>query len=132
MQGKPNIIMLNFMRCLMTSVTLAGCASTGTPAVNESVQRIDLSQTKQMSQVIIKFRDPTLDSARRDVLLKEIARDAGVRLSYVRPMSGGAYVLRVDGVMNADHLLRVVDRIKKAPEVEDAEPDRRMHHMPHN
>ena len=95
MQGKPNIIMLNFMRCLMTSVTLAGCASTGTPAANESVQRTDPSQAKQMSQVIIKFRDPTLGSARRDALLEELARDTGVRLVYVRPMSGDAHVLRV-------------------------------------
>ena len=124
--------MLNFMCCLVTSVMLAGCASAGTPAANESVQRVDLSQAKQMSQVIVKFRDPTLDPTRRDVLLKEIARDAGVRLTYVRPMSGGAHVLRVDGVMNADHLLRVVDRMTKAPEVEYAEPDRLMHHRPRN
>ena len=124
--------MLNFMCCLVTSVMLAGCASAGTPASNESVQGIDLSQTKQMSQVILKFRDPILDSARRDVLLKDIARDAGVRLTYVRPMSGGAHVLRVDGVMNADHLRRVVDSMTKTPEVEYAEPDRLMHHMPHN
>jgi hypothetical protein len=128
---RPLPMALAFARSLMTLMALSGCASTGMPAAAESVQRADPSRIKQMTQVIIKFRDPTLDPARQGYL-KELTRDTGVTLVYVRPMSGGAHVLRIEGVVDADHFLRVVEGLAKRPEVEYAEPDRRMHHLPQN
>ena len=82
-----------------------------------------------MSQLIIKFRDPALDPSRQ-AYLQELARDTGVVLVYVRPMSGGAHILRVEGVVEANRLQSIVKRLAERAEVEYAEPDRWMHTMP--
>lgn len=118
-----------FARSLMTLMVLSGCASTGMPAAAESVPRADPPQIRQMTQVIVKFRDPALDPARQGYL-KGLAHDiGGVTLAYVRPMSGGAHVLRVEGAVDAGDFQRIVDGLAKRPEVEYAEADRRMRPM---
>lgn len=112
---------------LAAVVALSGCADT--PAVVEPTQRDVLSPIKQQTRVIVKFNDPTLDPARQDYL-KELARDTGVTLVYIRPMSGGAHVLQVEDAMDAGHFQRIVDRLAKKPGVEYVEADRRMRPMP--
>ena len=114
---------------LMALLALSGCASGGMSAAAEPVQRADSSRAKQMTQVIIKFHDPALDPSRQDYL-RELAHDTGVRLVYVRPMSGGGHVLRVEGAVDANQFQRVVNGLATRPEVEYAEPDRLLHHMP--
>jgi hypothetical protein len=114
---------------VMTLLALSGCASIGMSAAAESVQYADSPRTKQMTQVIIKFRDPVLDPSRQDYL-RELAHDTGVKLVYVRAMSGGAHVLRVEGAVDAEQFQRVVNGLAARPEVEYAEPDRLLHHMP--
>lgn len=116
-------------RSLMTVIVLSGCASTGMPAAAESVPRADSPQIRQMAQVIVKFRDPALNPAQQDYL-KGLARDMGVvAFVYVRPMSGGAHVLRVDAAVDGGHFQRIVDGLTKRPEVEYVEADRRMYPM---
>ena len=80
------------------------------------------------AQIIIKFRDPGLDPSRPQ-LLDEIGRDAGARLVYVRPMSGGAHVLRPENPVDGAELDRIIVRLGKRKDVEYAEPDRIMQHM---
>ena len=116
--------------CLMPLLLLSGCASAGMPAAAEPVLRATPIANKQaMSQLIVKFKDPTLDPARPGYL-KELARALGATLVYVRPMSGDAHVLRVDDAVDASRLQRIVEGLAKRPEVEYAEPDQLMHTMP--
>lgn len=116
---------------LLALMALFGCASTDVPAATDSVRHVDSSRSKQMSQVVIKFRDPTLDPAQQGYL-NELSHDIGVTLVFVRPMSGGAYVLRVEEALDAEQFQRVVKALAKRAEVEYVEPDRRMHRMPHD
>lgn len=81
-----------------------------------------------MLQLIIKWRDPEFDPSRQ-VYLNQLQRHTGVKLKYVRPMSGGTHVLRVEGVLDDNQIQRLVDGLGKRSEVEFAEVDRRMHHM---
>lgn len=125
----PLHMVFAFVSKLMTLLALSGCASTGMPAAAEPVQYVDSPRIRQMTQVIVKFRDPALDPSRQEYLRK-LAHDTGVKLVYVRPMSGGAHVLRVEGAVDAEQYQRVVNGLATRPEVEYAEPDRLLHHMP--
>jgi hypothetical protein len=127
-QRLPHMVFA-FVSKLMALLAVSGCASIGMPAVAEPVQYADSPRIKQMTQVIIKFRDPALDPSRQDYL-RVLAHDTGVKLVYVRPMSGGAHVLRVEGAVDAEQFQRVVNGLATRPEVEYAEPDRLLHHMP--
>lgn len=125
----PLLVVFTFAGKVMTLLALSGCASIGMPAAAESVQYVDSPRIKQMTQVIIKLRDPALDPSRQDYL-RELAHDTGVKLVYVRPMSGGAHVLRIEGAVDAEQFQRVVNGLATRPEVEYAEPDRLLRHMP--
>jgi len=125
----PFAMVLTFARSLVAFVALSGCASADTPAAGAPTQRAAPSTSQQQTQVIVKFNDPTLDPARQDYL-KELARGTGVTLVYIRPMSGGAHVLKVEGAVDAGHFQRIVDGLAKRPGVEYAESDRRMRPMP--
>ena len=114
---------------LAVVIAISGCAGTVTPSSADSAQSGGSARTKAISQLIIKFRDPALDPS-RETYLKELSRDTGVVLVYVRPVSGGAHVLRVEGPADAATLRQIVRRLAERAEVEYAEPDRRMHTMP--
>ena len=81
-----------------------------------------------MIQLIIKWRDPDFDPSRPEYL-KQLERDTGVVFQYVRPMSGGAHVLRAVGATEDSQRERLLDGLGKRPEVEYAEIDLRMRHM---
>ena len=119
-----------FPMVLIFSGSLAvfsGCANV--PVVAEPTQHAAPAPSKLWTQVIVKFSDPALDPTRPEYL-KDLARNTGAVLVYIRPMSGGAHVLQVEGVVDAGHFQRIVDELSKRPGVEYAEADRRMHPMP--
>ncbi len=109
-------------------MVLLGCTATISPAAADSVQRAGLSGIKQMTQLIIKFRDPALDPSRQDYL-QELARDTGVILVYVRPMSGDAHVFRVQDALDTAAMVALARRLSQRPDVEYAEPDYVMQHQ---
>ena len=80
------------------------------------------------AQIIMKFRDPGLDPSQPH-FLDEISRDAGAALVHVRPMSGGAHVLRPANPVDGAELNRIIGRLGKRQDVEYVEPDRPMQHM---
>jgi hypothetical protein len=122
----PMVVMLATSLWLLNA--LCGCAGAGTPAA-DTTQHAESLRAMQMTQVIIKFRDPKLNPAEPGYL-NELSRDVGVALVFVRPMSGGAYVLRVEGKVDNEQFQQVVHALAKRSDVEYAEPDRRVHHMP--
>ena len=79
-------------------------------------------------QLIIKFRDSG-NGPFRDDLVQELSRDAGAALIYVRPMSGGAHVFRLQKSSDADRLQEVIRRLGKRADVEYVEEDRIMRHQ---
>jgi subtilisin family serine protease len=87
-------------------------------------------------RLIVKFRSPAANgkqSAQAAPLssdkLKAMSRKAGVPLTYLRAMSGGAHVLRLPRPMSEAETQAIVRRLQVLPEVEYVEPDRIQHHM---
>jgi hypothetical protein len=109
-------------------LTITGCtvslAQTGTTDSPPS----PTTKNKQVSQIIVKFRDSALDPSKGE-FTRELARDAGVTLIYVRRMSGDAHVFRIVGVTDSEQLARVIERLSKRPDVEYAEPDWVLRHQ---
>jgi hypothetical protein len=122
------VALLNKVMTLALLV-LTGCASTGVSAVDEPARATDTPRLKQIPQVIVKFRDPALDPTRQG-FLRTLVRDTGVKLVYVRPMSGGAHVLRIEGAADLAQYQHVVNELATRSEIEYAEPDRLLQHMP--
>lgn len=106
------------------------CAVSGcTPAVTAEAPIERAAPVAAPSQIIVKFRDPAFDPSGQGYLT-ELSGVVGATLEYVRPMSGGAHVLRIRDPWSIPELMRIVDAIARRPEVAFAELDRRKQHMP--
>lgn len=104
----------------MAITMLSGCAVISRPAPAGSV---DASLSKPMTQVIVKLNNPNVHPEQQEYL-KGLARDIGATFIYVRPMSSGAHVLRIEGTVDAAQFRGIVKQLAKRPEVEYAEADR--------
>lgn len=80
-------------------------------------------------QIIIKFGDTTIDPTDPD-FVQSLSREAAKPLTYVRPMSGGAHVYRVEGLSGPDELAEVVSRLSERTDVIYVEQDRILQHQP--
>ncbi len=118
--------LLVFVTCV-TGV-LSACIPHPIHASSDAAPPESSMRLLQATQIIIKFRDPGLDPSQSH-FLNEISRDAGATLIYIRPMSGGAHVLRPENPTDGAELNRIVERLRTRPDVEYVEPDRPMHYM---
>jgi serine protease len=78
------------------------------------------------NQLIIKYREDRLFSAAEamaDAQMARLSARAGVALTYFRPMSGDAHVLRLPARTPIAEVERIAARLSALPEVEYAEPD---------
>lgn len=116
---------------LLLSAGLGGlpaCAQFRAPDGTEAASPQSSTAASLPTQIIIKFRDPRVDPSQPQ-LLDELGRDAGARIVHVRPMSGGAHVLRLESQADGAELDRIIERLAKRRDVEYVEPDRPMRHM---
>lgn len=79
------------------------------------------------AQIIIKYRAHALlqgaDGPANTAQLQRLSDAAGVPLTYFRPMSGGAHVLRLPERLPLAEVEAIAGRLAALPEVEYAEPD---------
>jgi hypothetical protein len=80
------------------------------------------------AQIIVKFRAADAAPAQAD-FLAGLSRDAGATLVYVRAMSGGAHVLRIENSADAGRVASVIERLSRRADVEYVEPDALMRHQ---
>lgn len=112
---------------MLPAVTLAGGISEGTRLAPK------LSGTDRL---IVKFRSPAVNGKQSAQAvppssdkLKAMSGKAGVPLTYLRSMSGGAHVLKLPQPMSESETQNIMRRLRALPEVEYIEPDRLKHHM---
>ena len=85
-----------------------------------------LQQPIPTNQLIIKYRENRLFSAAEamsDAQMARLSAKAGVALTYFRPMSGDAHVLRLPQRLPLTEVERIAAQLSTLPEVEYAEPD---------
>jgi len=84
------------------------------------------TQDAPVDQIIIKYHDDqvtTIAQAAEAAQMARLSAQAGVALTYFRPMSGDAHVLRLPARMPVAEVERIAARLSALPEVEYAEPD---------
>jgi hypothetical protein len=103
---------------------VAGCApGPARPAAAVALPATASDPQVRAAQLIIKFRrSSNVTPAQADVLAA-LSQDAGATLVYVRPMSGDAHVLRVEGLADPQGLARVLERLSGRADVEYVEED---------
>lgn len=97
---------------------LLGCASAHTGAGAGAASR---------AQLIVKFR-PAVAEPSAEAFVQTLSEDVGVKLVYVRPMSGDAHVFAIQGQMAREQLDAVIGRLQERPDVVYAEEDRILRH----
>ena len=103
------------------------CA-TATPGSAEGGQATQELGDATVSQIIIKFRDNTLDPSSTRVL-QDLSATAGIGLSYVRQLSMGAHVFSMNGSLDHGQLREMLARLATRPDVEYATPDLSVRHQ---
>ena len=118
-----------------SSCVLAAVSSVGISAVVASLLIVGCGAGSQApvwaqppAQLIITFTEAVADPARPD-FVEQLSHDAGVRLMYRRPMSGGAHVFRVEGSLTPAELAEVMRRVASRRDVVHVEPDRLLRHQ---
>ena len=103
----------------------AAQAPEATPASPANL--VALRSDMPTGQIILKYKVPiTLTGAINPVsalAMQRLSAAAGVPLTYVREMSGGAYVLGLPSPMPLAEVQAITDRLSALPEVQYAEPD---------
>jgi hypothetical protein len=96
-------------------------------AANDTQRQISMGEPGA-AQIIIKFRNDTPDPSKTD-FIEQLSQDAHAKLVYVRPMSGGTHVFRVENVTDVVQLTEVIERLSRNPNVLYVEQDAIMHHQ---
>ena len=84
------------------------------------------TQDVPVDQIIIKYHDDqvtTIAQAAEAAQMARLSAQAGVALTYFRPMSGDAHVLRLPQRLPLTEVERIAAQLSTLPEVEYAEPD---------
>lgn len=109
---------------------LVGCAQGPTPPAARVETPVAVPATQvRGAQLIIKFHPSSNVTPAQTDVLAGLSRDAGVRLAYVRRMSGDTHVLRAENVANPQELALIIERLSKRADVVYVEEDVRMYHQ---
>lgn len=136
MDNKKTYLFATLIICLVLlfpARELAQVALPG-PSVAQAAGRLSVDQfDTPTNQIIVKYRSPVslneLSSPALDRVEQRLSQAAGVELSYLRPMSGGAEVLRLTERLPSDQMAAITQSLMALPEIEYAEADTIMHPM---
>ena len=107
---------------------ILACGSKAPGRADEQAASDPVSAKKTSARLILKFRDHVTDPSGEEYV-KKLSDVAGVRLTYLRTMSGGAHVFSVPAIDEKAHLEEIINRLSGLPDVLYVEPDRKMTHQ---
>ena len=111
---------------MLCAISLLAVVSSNVTSSTLHAQQPQREQGIPTNQIIVKYRDDRLTTMAQAAEAAQMARlsaQAGVALTYFRPMSGDAHVLRLPARMPVAEVERIAARLSALPEVAYAEPD---------
>ena len=111
---------------MLCAISLLAVVSSNVTSSTLHAQQPQREQGIPTNQIIVKYRDDRLTTMAQAVEAAQMARlsaQAGVALTYFRPMSGEAHVLRLPARTPIAEVERIAARLSALPEVAYAEPD---------
>ncbi|HUK99674.1 MAG TPA: hypothetical protein VLX29_02330 [Nitrospirota bacterium] len=130
--GEPQFVQLLVwlaLICLCGIVPCASCAASGQQVhvTEQDMQSQQIAHGGMMTaHIIIKFRNPNIDPSLPEFVVV-LSKDAHATLTYLRPVSIGAYVFSVLNISNDKELQDVIRRLSKRQDIQYVEQDRIMH-----
>jgi hypothetical protein len=109
----------------LAALILVGCGIQDGAAGKEAGTRVTPTGNER---IIVKLRDPARDPASAETL-HELSRQAGLSFAYLRPLSGGAHLLQIEGIASPEAVDEALGRLRASPGVEYVEPDQLMRHQ---
>jgi hypothetical protein len=103
-------------------IFICGCTTEHTITRQPSLQQM------RNTQLIIKFRNDGFDPSPA-VFVQELSRHAHAELAYLRPLTGGAHVFRVENISDTARLAEIIQRLAQRADILYVEPDRIMQHQ---
>jgi hypothetical protein len=113
---------------LIGLICLGSCGATLDHTAADNEQPQPPRQFLKSAQIIIKFRNSSLDPPRND-FIQGLSRDAKATLVYIRPMSGGAHVFRVQNIFDTAQLTEIIKNLSNRQDVLYVEQDAIMYHQ---
>ena len=113
---------------LIVLIFLGSCGATLDRTASNNTQPKPTKQLLKSAQIIIKFHNHSLDPSRNN-FVQGLSRDAKATLVYIRSMSGGAHVFRVENISDAAQLAEVIKRLSNRRDVLYVEQDTIMYHQ---
>ncbi len=107
---------------------ILACGSKVPGRADEQAASDRVSAKKISARLILKFRDHVAHPSEEE-FVKKLSDVAGVRLIYLRAMSGGAHVCSVPAIDEKTHLDEIINRLSRLEDVIYVEPDRKMTHQ---
>ena len=107
---------------LLGTVFIISCSAAANSVREDHMKPKPSIQKMRSAQIIIKFKDNVLHPSSGE-FVQEMSKTVKVNLSYLRPMSGGAHVYRVDDNVNAAEISDLIERLSKRPDVLYVESD---------
>jgi len=111
---------------MLCAISLLAVVSSNVTSSTLHAQQPQREQGIPTNQIIVKYRDDRLTTMAQAAEAAQIARlsaQAGVALTYFRPMSGDAHVLQLPRRMPTAEVERIAAQLSALPEVAYAEPD---------
>ena len=125
MKSKWSAGLLGFI-ALFTSLSMVSVPSTA----NEVVGAVHSKPLDNTDRLIVKFRDPaTHAGVLSPALASSVGASAGVELTHLRALAGGAHVFKMPQSVGLEEARAVARRLSTAPDIAYAEPDQMMHVM---
>jgi hypothetical protein len=106
---------------------ICGCAAAPASSAGKPGEEQLLAQNTRTSRLIIKFRNSSPDAAKPEVA-ESLSATAGVRLVYVRAVSGGAHVFNLENTSGSALLAEIIMKLSARPDIMYVEEDRIMRH----
>lgn len=111
-----------------TAIVVAGCADSG------ATGRAEPSIGAESVRVMVRFRPGTPDPADPAFLASLASRSGIAGILFIRPMSGGAYVVEVGceapSAVSEDDCATALARLRSTEPVVEVEVDARVRHQP--
>lgn len=104
---------------------VSGCQAKQGGMADHQVRSTPLMEKKASVRMIVKFKDSVSDPSRPE-FVAELSGTIGAKMSYFRPMSGGAHVFYVETHNEKNTIKNIQEKLSQRPDVLYVEPDEKM------
>ncbi|MDW8053738.1 MAG: S8 family serine peptidase [Anaerolineae bacterium] len=123
------VIQVWLMCVLLGGIALAVPRAASSQAEDAAPVVSSVMEPMPVDQLIVKYRDEGKNEAFAPLSeqLERLSAHIGLAVEYVRPMGGGAHVLRLPSSLPVEEAERIAAHLSALPEIEYAEPDYVLH-----